>query len=236
MSEFLRIQFEQNLAAVRDRIAGAAARSGRSAQAVTLVAVAKYVDAATTRVLALAGATILGESRPQQLLSKVEAISDPPIEWHLIGHLQRNKTRRVLPVVSLVHSVDSLRLLEAVDRVAAEGGLHPRVLLEVNVSHEQAKHGFSESDLPRAVERLGTFSHVTVCGLMAMAGLDSTQDEARREFARLRELRDRLHSTLPEGHSLDALSMGMSGDFEEAIEEGATIVRVGSALFEGIGP
>jgi len=178
----------------------------------------------------------LGESRPQQLLSKVQAISDPPIEWHLIGHLQRNKIRRVLPVVSLIHSVDSLRLLEAIDRVAAEGGLRPRVLLEVNVSHERAKHGFSESDMPEAVERLAAISNVTVCGLMAMAGLESDQDETRREFARLRELRDRLRRAVPEGHSLDALSMGMSGDFEEAIEEGATIVRVGSALFEGIGP
>ena len=115
-------QFASNLKAVRERIADAAARSGREADAVTLVAVTKYVDAETTRALVDAGATVLGESRPQHLLPKVEALSDLSVEWHMIGHLQRNKVRRVLPAVSLIHSVDSLRLLEAIDRIATEGG------------------------------------------------------------------------------------------------------------------
>ena len=234
MIESLQGRFDKNLRVIRERIADAAARSGRDSDAVTLVAVTKYVDDVTTRALVGAGATVLGESRPQHLLPKVETLSDLSVEWHMIGHLQRNKARRVLPVVSLTHSVDSLRLLEAVDRIANEDGLFPHVLLEVNVSHEAAKDGFSEEDLPLVLKRLETFSNVRVRGLMAMAGLASDVGEARREFAALRELRDRWEAQVPEGHSLHALSMGMSRDFEVAIEEGATIVRVGSILFEGV--
>lgn len=225
-----------NLAEVRDRIAVAARGAGRSPDEVRLVAVTKYVDAATTRLLFDAGCTDLGESRPQQLWDKAAALNDAAIRWHLIGHLQRNKVRRTLPLVHLIHSGDGLRLLEELDRdTAALAGRSPlAVLLEVNVSGETAKHGFAPDDLPKHVETLAAFKHLDVRGLMAMAGLDDDPTSARRDFARLRELRDRLRREWSGRFALDELSMGMSGDYEAAIAEGATLVRVGSALFEGV--
>jgi pyridoxal phosphate enzyme (YggS family) len=225
-----------NLAEVRERIAVAARGAGRSPDEVRLVAVTKYVDAATTRLLFDAGCTDLGESRPQQLWDKAAALNDAAIRWHLIGHLQRNKVRRTLPLVHLIHSGDGLRLLEELDRdTAALAGRSPlAVLLEVNVSGETAKHGFAPDDLPKHVETLAAFKHLDVRGLMAMAGLDDDPTSARRDFARLRELRDRLRREWSGRFALDELSMGMSGDYEAAIAEGATLVRVGSALFEGV--
>jgi pyridoxal phosphate enzyme (YggS family) len=233
MSE-LEKRIADNLARVRARIAAAAVRSGRSADAVRLVAVTKYAGHQAARALIAAGCGDLGESRPQELWDKAAAISDPQVRWHLVGHLQRNKVRRTLPLVSLVHSVDSQRLLAALDDEAAAADRRVAVLLEVNISGEAAKHGLPHEDVGPLLARAGEFPHVEVRGLMGMAGLSGGETEARREFARLRELRDRLQAGCPAGVSLEELSMGMSQDFEAAIGEGATIVRIGSALFEGV--
>jgi pyridoxal phosphate enzyme (YggS family) len=234
----LSARIAENLAAVRGRIAAAAARSGRAADEITLVAVTKYVSADMVRLLVAAGCRELGESRPQALWEKAAALADLPVRWHMVGHLQRNKVRRTLPLVTMIHSIDSPRLLEAVDQ---EQGCLPRreparlpVLLEVNTSGEAAKGGFAPDDAERLLAELPRYPHVSVCGLMCMAALEGGLDEARRDFAALRALRDRLCGGCPPGVTLDQLSMGMSGDFPVAIEEGATIVRVGSALFEGI--
>lgn len=223
-----------NLAAVRDRIAVAATKSGRPPDAVRLVAVTKYVDAATTRALFDAGCADLGESRPQQLWEKAAAFHDLAARWHLIGHLQRNKIRRTLPLVHLIHSGDRLSLLDDLERErSATAELPPLpILLEVNVSGEVAKHGFASDELPRLLDALSGFKRLRIDGLMAMAGLDDDPAAARRQFAALRELRDRLRAEWSGRFALDELSMGMSGDFEAAIAEGATIVRIGSALFE----
>jgi pyridoxal phosphate enzyme (YggS family) len=229
-------QIASNLAAVRERIAVAARAAGRSPDEVRLVAVTKYVDAATTQWLVDAGCHDLGESRPQQLWDKAAALKDPQIRWHLIGHLQRNKVRRTVPLVHLVHSGDSSRLLEELNRETAATPQRSRlpVLLEVNVSGEAAKHGFGIDELSPFVESLAAFENLDIRGLMAMAGLDDDPTSARRDFTRLRELRDRLRREWAGRFALDELSMGMSGDFEQAIAEGATLVRVGSALFEGV--
>jgi pyridoxal phosphate enzyme (YggS family) len=227
-------QIAENVAQVRGRIARAAAKSDRPADDVTLVAVTKYVGASPIRALVDAGCSLLGESRPQQLWEKAGALADLPAHWHMIGQLQRNKVRRTLPLVSMVQSVDSLRLVEAMDRIAGELSLRMPVLLEVNVSGEAAKHGFDPGALDSVLDQLAQHANVEVRGLMCMAGLGGGPDSARRDFARLRALRDRLRSVCPEGVRLDELSMGMSGDYEVAVEEGATIVRIGSALFEGI--
>jgi len=234
----------QNLAQVRQRIAEAAARAGRSGESVTLVAVTKYVGLDAIRALVGAGSTLLGESRPQQLWQRAELLAELPVRWHLIGHLQRNKVRRTLELAGLIHSVDTPELLHAIQRIAGEQAaergdpaqpVRPvRVLLEVNTSGETAKHGFEPDALPALVEEIVPLDRVEVCGLMCMAGLEGGPDRARDDFRALRELRDRLARNLPEGRRLPELSMGMSGDYEVAIEEGATIVRVGSALFEGI--
>jgi pyridoxal phosphate enzyme (YggS family) len=223
----------QNVAEVRQRIAAAAARSGRTADAVTLVAVSKYVGLAEIRALLDAGCTELGESRPQQLWQRADDLAGAAVHWHLIGHLQRNKVRRTLPLVAMIHSADSPELIAAIDQAATESSLRIPLLLEVNVSGEAAKHGFAPAALDPLLESLPRYRGVEIRGLMGMAALEGGLEAARRDFAALRALRDRLLGRLPEGVSLRDLSMGMSGDYEVAIEEGATIVRVGSALFEG---
>jgi len=233
MSERNAVIFD-NVARVRRRIAEAATRSGRTADQITLVAVTKYVGPAEARALVDAGCTVLGESRPQQLWDKAEALRDLPVRWHMIGHLQRNKVRRTLPLVDMVESVDSPRLIAAIDRIGSEIARRVPVLLEVNVSGEAAKHGFAVDAVEPLFEELAAYRHVEIRGLMCMAGFGGSPDDARRDFARLRRLRDRLRANCPQGIAMDELSMGMSGDYEVAIEEGATMVRVGSALFEGV--
>ncbi|TWT98034.1 Pyridoxal phosphate homeostasis protein [Botrimarina colliarenosi] len=221
-----------NLARVQERIATACAAAGRPADEVTLVGVSKYVAAAETAALVAAGCATLGEARPQQLWAKAEApeLADLPIAWRLIGHLQRNKVERTVATVASIDSVDSLRLLASIDKAAAACGKTQAVLLEVNESGDAEKHGFAPTDLPAVLAELSGYPHVQVTGLMTMAARSGDEDTARRNFAALRELRDRVATPdLP----LTELSMGMSGDFEEAILEGSTMVRVGSALWEG---
>ncbi len=240
----LATRIAENVREVRGRIADAAQRSGRTASDITLVAVTKYVPVETIRPLVEAGCHDLGESRPQQLWDRAAALDDLPVRWHMIGHLQRNKVRRTLPLTALFHSVDSLRLLAALEEEAARLQEETKasstahwpvpVLLEVNVSGEEAKHGFRPDGMEATVAELPKFRNIAVRGLMCMAGLEGNLDDARREFVMLRTLREELRHHCPTGVSLDELSMGMSGDFEVAIEEGATIVRVGSALFEGV--
>lgn len=226
-------QLTDNLLRIRESIAAASERSGRPAEAVTLVAVTKMVDTRVARELVLAGCSDLGEGRPQELWAKQAALVDLPIRWHLVGHLQRNKVERTLPLVSLIHSVDSLRLLQAIDAAANALSRTADVLLEVNISGDAAKHGFSPDELPERFAEARQFKHVRIRGLMGMASLEGDLTRARREFRRLRELRDQLRG-FSGGEAMQELSMGMSGDYEVAIEEGATVVRIGSALFEGV--
>jgi PLP dependent protein len=223
-----------NLGLVKSRIAEAAQRSGRSADEVKLVAVTKYVSVDVIRSLVSLGCRDLGESRPQALWEKAEFLAGEELRWHLIGHFQRNKVERTLPLASLVHSGDSIRLLRAIDAAAAARQRRVPLLIEVNVSGDATKHGFSPDEVESHLETIFGLPHLEVRGLMCMASREGDLDQARREFARMRELRDRLRSNVSQRIKLDELSMGMSGDFEVAIEEGATMVRVGSALFEGI--
>ena len=222
-------QFSNNLAEVRDRITEAALRSGRTADDVQLVAVSKYVGAEMTDLLIKAGAKVLGENRPQMLDEKFQAIDSPSVDWHLIGHLQRNKVKKVVQQAALIHSVDSIRLIDAINKAAETQDIVAEILLEVNVSGESAKHGFEEEEVAAAFGHAKSLTAIKVNGLMCMAGLASNAGDVRAEFAQLREIRDQL-----DGEGLRELSMGMSGDFETAIEEGATLVRVGSTLFEGV--
>ena len=226
-------RFKQNISDINGKIAVAAAKAGRAAEEVTLVGVTKYVDAQVTREFAEAGHRVLGENRPQQLWRKEDELSDLNIEWHLIGHLQRNKAKRTVELATLIHSVDSLRLLKSIDGFAAEQNKVARVLLEVNVSGEEAKHGFSSNEIPAMIDSAADFKSVQIEGLMAMAGLAGDGNDVQREFASLRELADKTAATgLPTNVQMKELSMGMSGDFEIAIQEGATLVRIGSALFK----
>lgn len=230
--EHLKERLRANLARVKAQIHLSAVASGRTADDILLVAVTKYVDLELTNMVFECGVTALGESRPQDLWKKAQSLADQPVKWHLIGHLQRNKVRRTLPIVTCIHSVDSIRLAEAIDEDSTKRPID--VLLEVNISGEQAKHGFRPDDLIMHIESIARCENIRVRGLMTMAGRHIDRDATRRQFSSLRELRDRLIRQVPEGIDLSELSMGMSGDFDLAIEEGATIVRVGSTLFEGI--
>jgi len=223
-----------NVARVRQAIAEAAARSGRRADDVTLIAVSKYVGTAEIDALLAAGCRDLGENRPQDLWRKAEQLRDRTIRWHMIGHLQRNKARRTLPLVTMLHAGDSWRLLEAASQHLQQSQQTLDVLIEVNVSGDEAKHGFGPEEVESLLPQIAQLAPLRVRGLMAMARWGGTPDDARRDFVRLRELREGLAVSCPPQISLHELSMGMSGDFEVAIEEGATLVRVGSALFEGV--
>ncbi len=224
----------ENLSEVQHRIERAKEAAGRADEDVQLVGVAKYVDATITAELIAAGCTVLGESRPQQLWEKAAQPELAAARWHMIGHLQRNKVQRTLPLVDLIHSVDSLRLLKAIDKAAAEQERRTRVLLEINCSGEEAKHGLTAEGLKEILPLLSNLSHVDVCGLMTMAAREGGPTTAARNFVSLRELRDQVALDCPPEVKLTELSMGMSHDFEVAIREGATLVRVGSLLFEGI--
>ena len=217
-----------NLEEIRRRMAEAARRSGRDPASVRLVAVSKTYPAEAVAAAAATGQRIFGESRVQESRDKIPACP-PGLEWHFIGHLQKNKVRQALPLFSFFHSIDSTALAGAIDRIAGETGVKAQGLLEVNVSGEETKHGFTPEELRAQFPTLSKLLHLRIRGLMTMAPYSDNPEDARPVFRTLRELRDELQSTYQ--HPLPELSMGMSGDFEPAIEEGATLVRVGSSIF-----
>lgn len=214
--------------AVRRQVADAADAVGRDPRDVLIVAVTKTVGIDEVRQALIAGLHDFGENRVQEFLGKYGLF--PEAHWHFIGTLQTNKVKDVVARASLIHSVDSARLLEEIDRRAALIGHVQSVLLQVNVSGEVSKHGFTTHDVGDAVVEASGLENVRVCGLMTMAPL-GRPDDARWVFRELRELRDSLRTMHLDGVELDELSMGMSNDFGVAVEEGATIVRVGSAIF-----
>jgi pyridoxal phosphate enzyme (YggS family) len=217
-----------NLEEIRRRMAEAARRSGRDPASVRLVAVSKTYPAEAVAAAATTGQRIFGESRVQESRDKIPACP-PGLEWHFIGHLQKNKVRQALPLFPFFHSIDSTALAGAIDRIAGETGVKAQGLLEVNVSGEETKYGFTPEELRAQFPTLSKLPHLRIRGLMTMAPYNENPEEARPVFRALRELRDELQSTYQ--HPLPELSMGMSGDFEPAIEEGATLVRVGSSIF-----
>ena len=223
----------ERIAVVEERLQAACSRAGRDRREITLVAVTKTISAAIAALLPELGLLHLGENRPQELWRKAATVRKT-VHWHLVGHLQRNKIERTLPLVHLIHSVDSLRLLEALEKEAARQGRPVPVLLEVNASREPQKHGFGPDELLQFLPPIAALQHVQVEGLMTMAALAEDPERGRPTFALARRLRGRLAEELGPPHTMRHLSMGMSNDFEIAIEEGATLVRIGTALFEGI--
>lgn len=221
-------EIADQLASVQERLAAAAIAAGRDPHSVGLVAVSKTHPAESVREALDAGQQIFGENRVQELLAKAPLLP-ARIRWHLIGHLQKNKIRKVLPVTELIHGVDSLDLARDIDRIAAELGLFPRILLEVNVSGEESKFGFNPDVLRSQLDDLLALPRVQVEGLMTIAPYVENPEEVRPVFRGLRTLRDELAGR--SGTPLPTLSMGMSGDFEVAIAEGATLIRVGTSIF-----
>jgi len=217
-----------NLERVREQIASAAANAGRLADDVELVAITKTHPAEKVREAIQAGQTLFGESRVQEARAKIpELLSN--IRWHFVGHLQKNKVRQALPLFEMLHSVDSLALAQDINRIAQEEGLYPRVLLEVNVAGEGSKFGFEPNRLPEQMETLLALPRLSIEGLMCIPPLAVESENSRRFFVQVRELRDSLEKEF--NVKLPRLSMGMTQDFSIGIEEGATLVRVGTAIF-----
>ena len=217
-----------NLAVVRREIAEAATAADRDPSTVRLVAVSKTHPADAVAAVAGTGQKIFGESRVQEAREKIPACPGD-LEWHFIGHLQKNKVRQALPLFSFFHSIDSTALAQAMDRIAGEMGKPVEGLIEVNVSGEETKHGFKPDELRREFAALAKLLHLRIRGLMTMAPYSENPEDARPYFRALRELRDELQSA--HNHPLPELSMGMSGDYAPAIAEGATLVRIGSSIF-----
>ena len=218
-----------NLASVRARLHAAEARSGRKAGAVTLIGVAKTLPAETLTAAVALGLADLGENKVQEAEAHQRAVGRDAVRWHMIGHLQRNKAGRALELFDWVHGVDDAELAGALDRRAQAAGRRLKILIEVNMSGETSKFGAAPEGAPELAEDVAALAGLELQGLMTVGAPVARPEDARAGFARLRELRDSLARRL--GRELPELSMGMSGDFEVAVEEGATMVRVGTALF-----
>jgi len=218
----LGVAIEQNLRHLERRICGAAERAGRSPSEITVVAVTKQVEPWAIEAALKAGISHFGENRVQEAVSKVHLLSntEPKPLWHMVGHLQTNKVRTATEIFDIIHSVDSLRLAEAISRRASKA---MPILLQVNVSGEGTKSGFSVAELLLAAEEIARLPRLEVRGLMTIAPMVDDPEVVRTVFRKLRQLRDAL--------GLEHLSMGMSDDFEVAVEEGATMVRIGRAIF-----
>ncbi len=221
---------KDNVKRVLDNIAETAVKANRKPEDITLVAVTKTVTAKEAQEVMSAGVKTLGENRVQSLLDKYQVLKDEP-EWHLIGHLQTNKVKYIADKVSLIHSVDSLKLAEEISRKFGENQRCANILLQVNVSGEKSKFGVTPDECLRLAESVSLLESVNVKGLMTMAPLNATPDECRKYFYDLNKLSQRLREEKLPNIDMYHLSMGMSGDYREAIMEGATLVRVGSALF-----
>jgi hypothetical protein len=218
----------QNLDEIRSRIAATCSRSRRNPASVELIAVSKTFPVEAVREAHEAGQSHFGESRLQEAVPKIENLP-AALHWHFIGRVQRNKVRRILPLFEVVHAVDSLRLARHMDEIAGELGLYPQVFLQVNIGAEQSKGGFETNDLQAEIDTLLALPRLEILGLMCIPPPGPDAESARPWFVALRTLRDRLAALT--GAPLSGLSMGMSGDYEVAIEEGATHVRVGSSIF-----
>src|SRR5213083_1819987 len=218
----------ENLARVREQIARAAAKAGSVADGIALVAITKTHPAEKVREAIEAGQTLFGESRVQEARAKIRELPSN-LHWHFVGHLQKNKIRHALPLFEMIHSADSLGLAQEINRIAEEEEMHPRVLLEVNVAGEGSKFGFSPDKLRDQMEALLALPRLSIEGLMTIPPLAEEAEASRKYFVRLRALRDRLQTDFRV--DLAQLSMGMTQDFPVAIEEGATLIRVGTAIF-----
>jgi pyridoxal phosphate enzyme (YggS family) len=222
------INIEANLNRVKNEIAQAAQVSGRKVTDIELIAVTKTHPAEIVREAVDAGQLVFGESKVQEARAKIPLLPSN-IRWHFIGHVQKNKIRHALPLFEMIHSVDSLELAQAIDRIAHEDGLHPRILLELNVAGEGSKFGFKATTLRAELESLLLLPRLSIEGLRCIPPLAEEAETSRKYFVELRELRDALEQKFQV--KLPHLSMGMTNDYSVAVEEGATLVRVGTAIF-----
>ena len=222
---------EGNLEMVKRSIEKAAAVSGRKLEDIKLVAVTKTLLPEKIREAAALGVTCVGENRVQEMLDKYQSLNDLPLEWHMIGHLQRNKVKYIIDKVALIHSVDTIELAEEINKRAGQAGKRADVLLQVNVSGEESKFGMDPGRVFDFLERAQGLENVHIRGLMTIAPYTDNPEETRPVFARLKAIFEEIKAAKPTGVDMDYLSMGMTGDYVIAIEEGANIVRIGTGIF-----
>jgi pyridoxal phosphate enzyme (YggS family) len=222
---------KDRLGSVKDRIKKAAMDCGRNPDSVRLITVSKTVSPAIVQEAIEAGATILGENYVQEARDKISTLSNSETRWHFIGHLQSNKAKYAVKLFDLIHSVDSFKLARELNKQAQKSGKVQQILIQVNISREETKSGISVNETADLITEISRFENLAIKGLMTMPPFFNQPDRARPFFAALRNLRDQIGDKAIPGVSLDQLSMGMTGDFEVAIAEGATMVRVGTAIF-----
>jgi PLP dependent protein len=225
------VSVADRLTEVRERIGAAARSAGRAPSTVRLITVSKTFPVNLIREAYAAGQREFGENRVQEALQKIAVTTDLEIRWHLLGHLQTNKARKAGPAFATIQSVDSIELLQKLDRAAEETGTKPELLIQVDLAGEATKFGAPPSEVPRLLEAAAACRAASVAGLMTLPPVPDAPEDARPWFRTLRDLRDRWLASGVRASMLRELSMGMSGDFEVAVQEGATIVRVGTAIF-----
>jgi len=223
-------ELRENIKRINERIAGAASRAGRKPEDVQLVAVTKTVETEKIREGIEAGLKVLGENRVQEAEGKILELGHG-VQWHMIGHLQTNKVKKAVMLFDMIHSVDSLHLAFEIDKRSSALGKHMPILLQVDLAGEETKSGFSKEELFDALPQMAGLDHIKVWGVMTIPPFSPDPEASRPYFRELSDLREKIAGIYPEGIRMDILSMGMSQDFEVAIQEGANMVRIGTALF-----
>lgn len=225
------MSIKENIDAVLEKVAAAAKRSGRDPRDITVIGVSKTVDAQRAREAVLGGLDSLGENRVQELVSKYEQMQDLNVKWHMIGHLQKNKVKYIIDKVRLIHSVESLELAEEINKRASRQNLTAHILIELNIGQEESKFGIDEDTVYDFVGSLEQFDNIKVLGLMTVAPYSENTEDVRWVFRKMKEIYERISSMNLKNTEMKYLSMGMTNDFEIAIEEGSNMVRIGTAVF-----
>ncbi len=221
---------KDNIAEINRRIEAAAVKSGRTREDVTFIVVSKTIDVPRIKEAVEAGEINLGENKVQEIMDKYEDMGDG-VKWHLIGHLQTNKVKYIIDKVELIHSVDSVKLAEEISKRAVQKGIDARILLEINIAGEESKFGLKPEDTEHVVREIAKLSNISIKGLMTVAPFVENSEENRIYFRRMKELLVDINSKNIDNVNMDTLSMGMTGDYEVAVEEGATMVRIGTGVF-----
>lgn len=225
------MNIKKNIDSVLEKVSASAVRSGRSPEDITVIAVSKTVEADCAREAVEGGLINLGENRVQELISKYEQLSDMDIKWHLIGHLQKNKVKYIIDKVEMIHSLENLDLANEINKRAVQHNITANVLIELNIGQEESKFGISEENVYEFVNSMEQFENIRVLGLMTVAPYSENPEDVRWVFKKMKEIFDKISGMKLKNTEMKFLSMGMTNDYEIAIEEGANIVRIGTAIF-----
>lgn len=225
------MSIKENIDSILEKTAAAAIRSGRNPEDITVIAVSKTVDADRAREAVEGGLINLGENRVQELVSKYEQLSDIEVKWHLIGHLQKNKVKYIIDKTVLIHSVENLELANEINKRALQHNITANILIELNIGEEESKFGIGEENVYEFVKSMEQFENIKVLGLMTVAPFSENPEDVRWVFKKMKEIFDKISGMKLKNTEMKFLSMGMTNDFEIAIEEGANIVRIGTAVF-----